>query len=175
MKKNIFISIILLFALLIGASVPVFADSQEVTGTYLPGNGSEVISFDVFWGAMSFTYSPEVKIWDPDSHNYDIIANAEWIPNGNTVTVTNHSNVDVNVSFAFKSVNALSTIVGSTFTYDKDGVNPNASVKLKAGEVGKVNEADKVTATLQLHGSLPEDHQEGAKIGTVSVMISKAS
>lgn len=170
MKKQVFLSIILLFALLLCASVPVFADSQDVSGTYVPaGPGSEVISFDVSWGAMSFTYTPS---WDPDTHT-DL--GGTWTATGNTVTVTNHSNVDVNVTFAFNSVNSLATIVGSTFTYSKTEFAPNSVVKLNAGVVGQVSAADNVTATLTLAGSLPEDHEEGAKIGTVSVMVSKAS
>lgn len=170
MKKQVFLSIILLFALLFCASVPAFADSQDVSGTYVPaGPGTEVISFDISWGVMSFTYTPS---WDPSTHT-DM--GGTWTATGNTVTVTNHSNVDVNVTFTFASVNSLATIVGSTFTYDKSGFNPNSVVKLTAGVVGQVYSADNVTATLTLAGSLPETHEAGSKIGTVSVIVSKAS
>ena len=170
MKKQVFLSIILLFALLLCASVPAFADSQDVSGTYVPaGPGTEVISFDIAWGAMSFTYTPS---WEPSTHT-DL--GGTWTATGNTVTVTNHSNVDVNVSFTFDSLNSLATIVGSTFTYSKTEFTPNSVVKLAAGVVGQVSAADNVTATLTLTGSLPETHESGAKIGTVSVMVSKAS
>ncbi len=123
----------------------------------------DVYSIDVVWGAMQFTYSTSgTREWDPATHQYvDRVANG-WSANGNTVTVTNHSNKAVEVTFSYGKA------VGFT------GINGTLSVTsdtLEAGTVGDVEGADKVVTTLTLTGTLSDDVTEYTKVGTITVSL----
>ena len=79
-----------------------------------------------------------------------------------TVTVTNHSNVSVNVDLTYTAV------AGTGVT----GRLTNASDTLNAGEEGNYNGADSVTATLTISGTPTSTiTSEGVKIGTIKVTI----
>jgi len=68
---------------------------------------TDLISLDVTWGAMEFTYSEGV--WNPETHQYD---GAGWTPdeaNGNRIAVTNSGNVDLGVTFTYTQVEAAVT------------------------------------------------------------------
>lgn len=122
-----------------------------------------VYSVDVSWGAMEFTFTKSGdKTWNADTHTYTDNTRTAWTATGNTVTVTNHSNADVDVAFSFTAQEAYRAVTGSFST---------ASKTLKAGAEGKPNEADKVISTLTLRGDLPETVKSLTTIGTVTVTI----
>lgn len=74
-----------------------------VNGSYSgTGTASDVYSVKIEWGEMSFTYKTTGdKTWDPETHTYNVADDDGWEAVGNEVKVTNHSNVPVNVAFAF--------------------------------------------------------------------------
>ena len=79
-----------------------------------------------------------------------------------TVTVTNHSNRAVKVTFEYESVHGFDGIKG-TFSV--------ASDTLSAGVEGNVSGADSVSTTLKLSGSLASDIAKFTKVGSVTVSL----
>ena len=119
------------------------------------GNPAQVISVDITWGELSFTYSDGT--WNPDTHTYD---GAGWNVDeegGNSIKVENTGNTDVNVTYDYKAVE--NGITGS-FT---DGENP-VSAPVSLPENGSS------TVYLILAGK-PEQNLDHAKIGSVTVTI----
>lgn len=118
-------------------------------------NTLTVISVDITWGELSFTYSDGT--WNPDTHEYD---GAGWNVDeegGNSIKVENTGNTDVNVTYDYKVVE--NGITGS-FT---DGENP-VSAPVFLPENGSS------TVYLILAGK-PEKELEKAPIGAVTVTI----
>lgn len=119
------------------------------------GNPAQVISVDITWGELSFTYSDGT--WNPDTHTYD---GAGWNVDeegGNSIKVENTGNTDVNVTYEYK---AKETGITGSFT---DGENPvSTPVALPANNSS--------TVYLILAGK-PGKELEKAIIGSVTVTI----
>ena len=119
------------------------------------GKPAQIISVDITWGDLSFTYSDGT--WNPDTHEYD---GAGWNVDeegGNSIKVENTGNTDVNVTYDYKVVE--NGITGS-FT---DGENP-------VSEPVSLPENGSSTVYLILAGK-PEQNLDHAKIGSVTVTI----
>lgn len=127
MKK--FIALALTLALTLCLAVPAFAAEPDiaenngtasvtVNGTYNAGStAQEVISVDVSWGSMSFTYNDTVEgNWNDESHNFDGAVKANWTcaTDANKITVTNHSNTPVEAQLIFAK--ATGTNIEGSFT-----------------------------------------------------------
>ena len=119
------------------------------------GEPGQIISVDITWGDLSFTYSDGT--WNPSIHTYD---GAGWNVDeegGNSIKVENTGNTDVNVTYDYITVE--NGITGS-FT---DGENPvSAPVSLP------VNGSSAVYLIL---AGKPEKELEKATIGSVTVTI----
>ena len=120
-------------------------------------------SVDISWTDMTFVYTDtQTHIWNPSDHSYKTTSKGKWDKTKATITVTNHSNVDVRVKVSFEAVE------GTGIT----GVLKNASRKLKAGEPGNYEGADSMTATLTIKGTPTAlVKSTGTKIGNVVVSI----
>lgn len=148
--------------------------SITVNADYIGGSGGDVVSVDVQWDAMTFTYQ-EVTLgtWNPGSHSYIGTVDGGWSDNKPSITVTNHSNVDVTADFSF-ATGYSSGIIG-TF-YSKSGETYTAlqsseqTFDLAAGEVGKKDEADAKTFYFGIGGNGIE-HE--SMLGVITVSISK--
>lgn len=169
MKK--IVSLILALVMVMSLSTTAFATTIttgdqdiDVEAKYQDNTTTATVySVDVSWGAMQFTYTESgAMTWNPADHTYTDSTTAGWTANGNTVTVTNHSNADVTASFAFNALAAYDTVTGS---FDI------ASETLDAGVVGGYDDADKVVATLTLAGALAETVTDFTKVGTITVTI----
>lgn len=114
-----------------------------------------IISVDITWGELSFTYSDGT--WNPDTHEYDGEGWTVDEEGGNSIKVENTGNTGVNVSYAYQ--NAETGITGS-FT---DGENP-------VSEPVSLPENGSSTVYLILAGK-PEQNLDHAKIGSVTVTI----
>lgn len=189
MKK--FISLALALMLVMSLSVTAFAadntstelndnkksDTIAVTGTYKAGTaGGTVISVHVAWTDMSFTYNAESSgKWQPGTHTYGEGTEAGWSESKNSITVTNHSNVDVTATFAFAKDAAVTTELTGSFSTSTAGktIDANGAVVLTAGEINKPTEADEVEAKMTLTGSLPADWEANKEIGKITVTIAK--
>ena len=114
-----------------------------------------IISVDITWGDLSFTYSDGT--WNPDTHEYDGEGWTVYKEGGNTVKVENNGNTAVSVSFAYNA-----TVDGITGSFT-DGENP-VSAPVALPENGSS------TVYLILAGK-PEQNLDHAKIGSVTVTI----
>ena len=120
-------------------------------------------SVDLQWTDMTFTYTREdTRIWNPLTHTYKTGSRSGWDKTRGSITVTNHSNVDVKVTVAY---------LPEPDTGIK-GILKNASANLKAGIVGDYKGADSMTATLTVSGT-PEETvtAAGTKIGKLRITI----
>lgn len=141
------------------------SDSHDVVAKYNGGVSTpDVYSVDVEWGAMEFTYNVGgSKDWNAAEHNYRDNSSANWSTNGNTVTVTNHSNKEVAASFGFTKDSSITENITGWFDV--------TSEQLDAGTVGGYDSADKVISTLTIEGALDSAKTSLTKIGAVTVTI----
>lgn len=141
------------------------SQSIDVQAKYTNGTTTpDVYSVDVTWGAMQFTYSASgTKEWDPSTHQYTDNTTTGWSASGNTVTVTNHSNKDVDVTFAYAKTSGFDGVSGA-FSVESD--------TLAAGAEGNVGGADSVSTELTLSGTLASTVTEFTKVGSITVSLS---
>lgn len=125
----------------------------------------DVYSVDIEWDNMTFTYSEAGTMdWDPDTHTYEENVTAGWDKESANVTVINHSNVSVNVTFGYTPV--------ETFGITTSLSNTETAVQLAAGVAGNVAGAASTTATLTVSGTPNETvTAEGVVVGTITVKI----
>lgn len=166
-----------IMAVAIMAAMPVTAFAGETVISGVPGQSSidvkaiyqdsstspTVYSVDVSWGAMEFTYVESgTQIWNPQTHEYQPQTYASWTAGGNTVTLTNHSNAQVQADFSYTSVTGMETVTG---TFD------NPQMILESAEGKKVEEAPAGTVALSLSGTFPKDMTAFKTVGTITVSV----
>ena len=126
----------------------------------------DVISVDITWGAMAFTYSVGgAKDWDAEKHEYKDNTTASWTANGNTVTVTNHSNVAIKAELSFTADPAYLGITGS--------FGEDATLLLATAVGTDKNAAPSDTANLTLSGTLASTVTTATTVGTITVKNGK--
>ena len=175
MKKTI--SITMAFALVATLSTAAFAAVADdadikkdigVNAKYVEDiKTSKTISADVVWGEMEFTYSVNgTKTWNAKTHEYDIDSKCEWSAKGNDISVTNHSNTDIDVDFTYEPLDKYSFVKGE-FTYDEVTI-PTAENKAVDDEILTIS------TDLTLSGGLSSDVTDLTKVGNVAVTIAEA-
>lgn len=129
----------------------------------------DVVSVDIVWDAMDFTYiSEDAGTWDPTKHTYTPPTNTGWNwnkPEGATednpkITLTNHSNIGVNAVFGFDS-----TIDGLVGTF-----SPNACSFARAKENSDYSAAPSDSTSFSLDGAGIDAEKD---LGNITVTISK--
>ncbi|MEG2138842.1 MAG: hypothetical protein RRY64_09300, partial [Oscillospiraceae bacterium] len=94
------------------------SSAVDVQGKVLEGMFG-VYKLDVSWGAMKFDYNAQGMVWNAETHKYDPTVGAEgwtkesFIDPNNKITVANHSNGDVWLSYIAK---ADTVLTGATMT-----------------------------------------------------------
>lgn len=171
MKK--LLSVLLALTLVLSMSMTAFAADTSpktgvgdngsaeisVNGTYEAGSSAtEVISVDISWGAMDFTYTGASDgTWNPSDHSYTGSTEAGWTASGNEITVTNHSNAGVTASLSFTA-----SVEGITGTFSNESLN-------LATAVGTTYEAaPNGTSTFTITGGQIDADQT---LGTITVSI----
>lgn len=137
----------------------------EVTAKYASTTATPIVySVDIDWSNMTFTYTQRnINKWNAANHSYSTASDGAWDNDTATITVTNHSNVAVDVKMKY-------TALGNTGV---KGVLTNATAALAAGETGNYHGADSFTAKLTISGKPGSTvTSEGVKIGTIKVTIS---
>lgn len=141
-------------------------NSKSVYGTYVPGQKADTVySVDIEWGDMNFTYTGGNEgTWNPDTHEYEGATEGVWTSEGNTVTVTNHSNAPVGVRVYFKEeVRPFQGIEG-TFT------NPEYQLESAVGKT--VEEADSRTSELTLSREMRNTEMDHDIFASANVALS---
>lgn len=137
-----------------------------------PESDTEVISVDVTWEAMQFTYTPASQgTWNPETHQYDNTTEGSWTSDSNTITITNHSNVDVTAAFDFSAAEDLESIEGEFRNADNTAVESIDLASADNGQNGQAGSATSGSVTFHItEGSIaaPTD-----SLGTITVTISK--
>ena len=175
MKK--LLSMMLVLVLMMSLSVTAFAAnyteeqdvSTTVTATYVAGGaGGTVFSVDVEWSAMDFTYqAPKWAQWDAENHKYTDAVTGGWTGSG-TVTITNHSNVALDVTPGY----TMNTGYTDTTLVFKDGDTAIDGAMIVAS-AADTNAAVEKTITVTADGKLASGANQ-TEIGTVKVTIAES-
>lgn len=134
-----------------------------VTGIYRAGTPAEdVTSVDIVWDAMDFTYTaPSKGTWNASTHEYENATEGGWAATSGTdpkITVTNHSNLEVQASFAFNG-----TVDGLTGSFTK------AALVLDSAEGTELSNAPTGETAFSVSGSaIDADKSLGTIIVTVN-------
>ena len=167
-----------LLAIIMLASMSVTAFAEEntgatptditVNGTYTPGaTADEIISADIAWDAMDFTYTGASQgTWNPATHAYEGATEGGWSDNTPAITVTNHSNVAINATLDFTP--AVDGAVG-TFTEESGTENDNI-LELATAEGTTLENAPTATANFGISGAAIDADKT---LGTITVTIVK--
>ena len=188
MKIKKIAAVVLSLALVTALSTTAFAGSSThtevgtndevipVTGAY-SGTGTilDVYSVDIEWGEMAFTYNTTGdKQWNPETHKYNFTEGDGWTVNtpdtGDKITVTNHSNLPVDVAFSFtKDSNSYK----GEYTGTVNVIEGNT--RLEAGVENHPTDAKFVKGQLVLDGTLNVVETTSTTLGTVTVALSAVS
>ena len=136
-----------------------------VNGTYQAGApAADVISVDLAWDAMDFTYTaPSKGDWNAKTHEYENATAGGWTATNGTdpkITVTNHSNLSVEAAFAFSS--AVENLNG-TFT--------KSTLTLATAEGTEVENAPKDETSFSVDGTGIDADKA---LGTITVTVGEA-
>lgn len=136
-----------------------------VNGEFIPMTpAEEVVSVDVKWDDMTFTYKENSKeIWNPQTHQYENASGiGGWSKTQSGITVVNHSNVRMGAELSFESTSEAIGNFSST----------HLSVASAAEEAFNNREnAPTETATFTIGGTISETSQ----LGTITVTLAKES
>ena len=175
MKKLLagIVSLALAASMSIPAFAANFATNDGTADTEITVNGiyqeadapAEVVSIDLVWDAMNFTYTtPSKGDWNATTHNYENATEGGWAATSGTnpkITVTNHSNVGVKATFAFQSV-----IEGLNGSFTEN------TLTLATAEGTAVAAAPKSQTAFSVSGSAISENQT---LGTITVTVAKTS
>ena len=146
-------------------------EDREITvnGSFVPGTAAdEIISVDVAWEAMDFTYTGASQgTWNPVTHAYEGAIEGGWSNNTPAITVTNHSNVAVNATLSFTA--NVTGVVG-TFT-EVSGTENDNILELATAEGTAVADAPTASANFGISGAAIDADKA---LGTITVTIAKA-
>ena len=125
-----------------------------VAGADLGINNDAVYSVDVAWQDLEFVYTEPGYdyIWNPDDLKYNTerdLENSDWSHDSGTITVTNRSNAEVQVTAAVEE-DAKFTLENASFTLPSaaEGITePNTPASAPTPKVIKVNRPDETVAT----------------------------
>lgn len=137
----------------------------EITGNYTASSGVTV-SVDITWEAMNFSYTAGDVEYSPELHK-TTTGKGTWSTEPKSVTVKNHSNIGITVSFSFKGVGG----VEGTFT--------KTSLTLESADADQYRTATSgvyPAPTDSTAFSIKEDSSaisETGKVGTVTVKLAK--
>jgi len=144
--------------------------TKDVTVTYVAGGTSaEIYAVDVVFDDMSFTYTAASEgTWDPSTHTYKDIDAAEWNKTSAAITVTNHSNVAIDVTVSYEKADGYTGAVAPSIT--------NGEFELARATAGsEFAAAPTATATLNIGAGVPVSGNENLTIGTITVAIAAAA
>lgn len=173
-------SLLLAIMMIATIALPVFAEESvdanggsanvNVNGVvqYTGSSETQTISVDVAWEDMTFTYVEGVHFgWNPENHEYAGAYEGYWENDRADITVTNHSNTEVNATLFFES--GVDTVSGA-FT-EGSGTMDDGVLELASAVDTEVEEAPTATATFNISGSISVSADV---VGEITVLIESA-
>lgn len=173
-------SLLLAIMMIATIALPVFAEESvdanggsanvNVNGVvqYTGSSETQTISVDVAWEDMTFTYVEGVHFgWNPENHEYAGAYEGYWENDRADITVTNHSNTEVNATLSFES--GVDTVSGA-FT-EGSGTMDDGVLELASAVDTEVEEAPTATATFNISGSISVSADV---VGEITVLIESA-
>ena len=173
-------SLLLAIMMIATIALPVFAEESvdanggsanvNVNGVvqYTGSSETQIISVDVAWEDMTFTYVEGVHFgWNPENHEYAGAYEGYWENDRADITVTNHSNTEVNATLSFES--GVDTVSGA-FT-EGSGTMDDGVLELASAVDTEVEEAPTATATFNISGSISVSADV---VGEITVLIESA-
>lgn len=140
--------------------------SGVVKGVYVPGEVSEqIITVDIEWEGMNFTYNGETKVWDPKDHKYTEYNSGGWSQSDAKIKFTNHSNVILQAGITYES-NQDYKDMGLAFTQDQPYIGSAA-----IGEGTDAGSSYEVVIQAVPTGSLPEGTKADTVVGEIKVTV----
>ena len=172
MRKSI--SIVICFALvinliLIGSYSDSYADTELTYGAEVIGrkviNCDTVYRVDVTWGKMQFLYKTVgTRTWNEKTHLFDEDFTSSWTASGNTIQVTNHSNIDVKAKFSYDKGSAYTGVVGK--------FNSSRDLELPSAEGRDVDDTELTgTRKLTLSGKIINKLDNYTSVGKIRIEI----
>lgn len=179
-------------ALVAGLTVPAFAATEiespsknngagdysiGVNGKYTDGTAADaLVSVDIEWGAMNFTYKAGSSSYDAGTHTTTTTAGT-WSDNKPAITVTNHSNVAVDATMSFAAT--AEGVTGSFYTRDGENYTKTTDMAIKLGSGENTENAAEFTPpTGSLCFGIDSTSvaiSENTTLGTITVNIAKAA
>ena len=145
--------------------------NKDVRVSYKAEETQEIVSVEVNWGEMKFTYSPVAKgTWNPAKHEYENRQEAKWSCSGNDITVTSHSNVPLTATLKYTSADVFNGITGKFVNAQNDEFTNN-TMDIPTAEGTEVENPPTVTAYLILDGVLDKNTDNDSVSGTVTITI----
>jgi len=150
-------------------------ETITVTGTYNADSGTpaDVISLDISWGSMAFTYTAGTQEWDPATHTYKETAGTWNCDEGaNKITLTNHSNIGVDVWMTFAAAEGVN-VTGKL--WDQYGNECAHWGMVEADSEGRLGDAAKAHTDYALFTITGGAISESSNLGTITINIEKAN
>lgn len=185
MKKLTMIAITCLMVL--GLSRTVFADDALLN----PGSANVPVKVsvdtdptatkyrvDITWNSLSFVYRFGTEgAWNPSTHNYDSPGTDGWVVGANrlstangTITVTNHSNNEINVSATLNRIQDTMNTV--TLTIDNDAATPRNVASAAIGDsLGDPSKAPSTSYQVTVGGVPNTDSVSDVTVANVTITV----
>lgn len=132
--------------------------STEVKGIYEESSGApDTVALDITWDEMKFSFTEGKKTWDPATHELKQEAGV-WSDEAKTVTLVNHSNVELDVGFSFRGDGNVT------------GAFTENALTMKSGRGVNDYYADKKTTSFKITGgSITKSGDMGSIVVSVSI------
>lgn len=150
--------------------------SVDVNGKYVEGGQAKTkISVDIAWDSMEFTYSGDTE-YDTATHK-TTATGGSWNTDKKAITITNHSNAEINANFIFTQ----GTDVTTTGTFYEAGPVENSyreisKISLISGEDNTTEGQIYTTPQSTVYFGVSGDGIDSDKVlGTITVKIEQAS
>ena len=120
---------------------------------------------------LSYTYGATNYVWNPEDQVYDLVSSGDtWSNNGgNTITVTNYSDLPVDVTATFQKETAITDNITANFA-DSNTLKL-ASAVTDNTDITSQGTPTSNTFTVSLTGSATKPYGAGTKLGTITLTV----
>lgn len=170
----------LFFALAVGVAakeetslVPDENEKIEVTATYQDVHTTRIVyRLDIYWSDLDFIYQDNrQQVWDPATHTYSSNGEGTWTGLG-LIKVSNHSNADVRVRFAYEQEPGYADVDG---IFEADTLDQSGYLLLPTAEGTTFENAPAQQVSFQLTGVLPSTATLPTLVGNVVIYVEKGT